>query len=235
MNKYATIALSGIFYNNAINNNSTDNKNISKNAFGQMVMLVGIFILLSFMSACTVTEKGNLPYELLEPSTMLPAPEPLLLTERYYTKAQINQGKYMVELLGCSSCHTDGALIGEPNHQRLLAGSQVGIAYSDPLTENNPGVVFPGNLTSDRETGIGLWNETDIVEMLRTGVNQYGRHTLSVMPWPAYTKITDEDAIAIAAYLMSLPAVEHVVPRNIRPGYNTERDFVHFGVYRKIR
>ena len=162
-----------------------------------------IFLCFCLVAACTTTGSDKPDYELLEPSTMLSAPEPVVLTERYYSKEQVAHGKYLVELLGCSTCHTDGALVGSPNLRRLLAGSQTGIAYSDPLTVSRPGVVFPGNLTSDPDTGIGLWNESDIIEMLRTGVNQYGQHTLSVMPWPAYAKITDKDAVAIAAHLMS--------------------------------
>ena len=192
-----------------------------------------VFVVLGIVAACSAINNQNLPYQLLEPATMLPAPQPLHLTQRHYSNAQVSRGQYMVELLGCSTCHTDGALIGVPNHQRLLAGSQTGIAYSDPLTEKNPGVVFPGNLTSDRETGIGLWSESDIVAMLQTGVNQYGQHTLTVMPWMAYAKLTQADAVAIAGYLMSLPAVKHVVPRKVRPGKSTSFGFVHFGVYRR--
>ncbi|WDE02944.1 cytochrome C [Thalassomonas viridans] len=202
---------------------------------GRIVADLFLFMLFCLVVSCTSTGTDKPDYELLEPTTMLSAPEPVVLTERYYSKEQVKHGKYMVELLGCSTCHTDGALVGTPNLRRLLAGSRTGIAFSDPLTQSNPGVVFPGNLTSDPETGIGLWNESDIIEMLRTGVNQYGQHTLSVMPWPAYAKITDEDAVAIAAYLMSLPPVKHEVPRKVRPGKSTEHDFVHFGVYRKTQ
>ncbi|WDD96771.1 c-type cytochrome [Thalassomonas actiniarum] len=202
---------------------------------GRTAADVFLFVLFGLIAACTTTGTDKPDYELLEPSTMLSAPEPVVLTERYYSKDQVAHGKYLVELLGCSTCHTDGALVGSPNLHRLLAGSRTGIAFSDPLTQSNPGVVFPGNLTSDPETGIGLWNESDIIEMLRTGVNQYGQHTLSVMPWPAYAKITDDDAIAIAAYLLSLPPVKHVVPRKVRPGKRSEYDFVHFGVYRKSK
>lgn len=192
-----------------------------------------LFIVLGITAACSAMNNQNLPYQLLEPATMLPAPQPVHLSERHYSKAQVSRGKYMVELLGCSTCHTDGALIGVPNHQRLLAGSQTGIAYSDPLTQKDPGVVFPGNLTSDRETGIGLWSQADIVTMLQTGINQYGQHTLSVMPWIAYAKLTDADAIAISGYLMALPPVKHVVPRKVHPGQSTPFGFVHFGVYRR--
>jgi len=32
------------------------------------------------------------------------------------------------------------------------------------------------------------------------------------MPWRSYAKLTDQDVQAIAAYLKSLPAVDHAAP-----------------------
>ena len=33
-----------------------------------------------------------------------------------------------------------------------------------------------------------------------------------MMPWRSYAALTDEDALAVAAYLKSLPPVRHAVP-----------------------
>jgi hypothetical protein len=56
-----------------------------------------------------------------------------------------------------------------------------------------------------------------------------------VMPWPAYRKLTTEDALAITAFLRSLPAVRHQVPANVEPGNKARAPYVHFGVYRSKR
>ncbi|MBN7798847.1 c-type cytochrome [Parahaliea mediterranea] len=143
------------------------------------------------------------------------------------------RGQYLVELLGCGTCHTDGALVGQPNAGRRLAGSSVGIAWSNPLQEDYPGVVFPANLTPDTETGIGGWREDDIVTFLRSGIDRAGRGHLPVMPWPAYARLSDDDASAVATYLLSLPPVRHRVPANVDPGQRTSAGYVHFGIYRK--
>lgn len=45
-----------------------------------------------------------------------------------YSPEQIIRGEYLVALLGCGSCHTDGTLAGNPDPQRFLAGSETGIA-----------------------------------------------------------------------------------------------------------
>jgi hypothetical protein len=123
-------------------------------------------------------------------------------------------------------------LIGEPDAARLLAGSDTGIAWSNPLVERNPGIVYPANLTPDVETGIGSWSVEEVVQMIQTGVDKHSGQTLPVMPWPSYANIEREDATAIAEYLLSLPPVRHQVPRNVRPGQRADAPFVHFGIYR---
>ena len=145
----------------------------------------------------------------------------------------MERGRYQTDLLGCGSCHTDGALIGEPNAARLLAGSEVGIARSNPLVESKPGVVYPSNITPDRETGIGDWTLQEIVTLLQSGIDNHGRQTLLVMPWLAYSRLLPEDAMAIAMYLKSLPPVKHQVPANVRPGQRATAPFIHFGIYRR--
>ena len=55
------------------------------------------------------------------------------------------------------------------------------------------------------------------------------------MPWPAYARIYDEDVAAIVAYLRSIPAIRHEVPREVLPGQKARKPFVYFGVYQNRR
>lgn len=141
------------------------------------------------------------------------------------------RGRYMVGLLGCGSCHTDGALVGNVNPERHLAGSSVGIAYTSPFVDSRPGIVYPPNLTPDMETGLGSWTVNRLVQMIRVGTTNHSSRSLPVMPWPAFAGITEEDAFAIAAYLKSLPPVRHEVPANVSRGQAASAPYVHFGVY----
>ena len=168
-------------------------------------------------------------FDQLDPTTIFAMPEPLPTPN--YSADQLQQGKYLVGLLGCGSCHTDGALAGAVNSARLLAGSSVGIAYTSPLVDSFPGVVYPPNLTPDMETGLGSWTINRLVQMIRVGTTDHSSRSLPVMPWPAFAGITEDDAFAIAAYLKSLPPVRHEVPANVRPGQPASAPFVHFGVY----
>jgi mono/diheme cytochrome c family protein len=144
---------------------------------------------------------------------------------------EVERGRYLVQLTGCGACHTDGALIGEPNAARLLAGSEIGIAYTDPLSEARPGVAYPPNLTPALKTGLGGWSDENVVAAIRSGA--HGRSgQLRVMPWAFYRQMTDQDASAIVAYLRSIPPVEHPVPSRVEPGRQAPAPYVYFGVYR---
>ena len=187
-------------------------------------------LLLSLMlTACQGPYNPLVDYEELDPATIFANPEPLPSAD--YTPEQLDRGRYMVSMLGCGSCHTDGALVGAPVMSRQLAGSNTGIAYTSPFVDSNPGVVYPPNLTPDMETGLGSWSMGRLVDMIRLGTSSHGGRSLPVMPWPAFAGVTDEDAFAIAAYLKSLPPVRNAVPANVRAGQRAPAPFVHFGVY----
>ena len=127
------------------------------------------------------------------------------ITTSIATDTQIERGKYLVELGGCSDCHTPGNLLGHPDVARYLGGSDVGFGI--------PGVgVFVGpNLTPDKETGLGAWSREQIVAALTTGKRPDGRMLAEIMPWRSFASLTPYDARAVAAYLKSLPPVAHKV------------------------
>jgi mono/diheme cytochrome c family protein len=146
--------------------------------------------------------------------------------------AMAAQGRYLVGLLGCASCHTDGALVGKPDPRRTLAGSSIGIAYTNPMVNDYPGAVYPPNLTPDAETGLGRWSVAEITTMIRTGRNRHGSQTMTIMPWTSYAQLSDADATAIATYLKSLDPVAHRVPERVLPGNPARTPLVHVGLYR---
>jgi hypothetical protein len=171
-------------------------------------------------------------YEELKAATVLDAPDPVAGNFAPERLQQVRRGEYLVELLGCGTCHTDGALEGAPNMDRALAGSRTGIAYSNPMGDERPGIVYPPNLTPDGDTGLGGWNDLQIGQAIRTGIGQHAGRRLVSMPWQGYTKMTREDVGAIVAYLRSIPAVKHKVPDEVKPGERATAAFVYFGVYR---
>ena len=166
------------------------------------------------------------------PVTAVQTPEPRPDALAGSNRAQIEHGRYLVELIGCGACHTDGAIVGEPNPAHLLAGSDFGIAYTSPLRDKYPGVVYPANLTPDKSTGLGDWTDDQIAAAIRSGARRHGSGRLTVMSWPLYQRMADTDVNSIVAYLRSIPAVKHKVPEAVSPGTKAQAPYVHFSVYR---
>jgi len=193
-------------------------------------MALAVIALAVLITACTTAINPLDDYAPVSNATVTATPEPLPIIDDQQ-RSIIEHGRYLVSLLACGSCHTDGALVGRPNDSRLLAGSQVGIAYSNPLATRFPGVVYPSNITPDAETGIGNWSTVQLVRMLQSGLDKHSQQSLPVMPWPSYVNLTDADATAIALYLKSLAPVRHKVPANVRPGQRASAPYVHVGLY----
>jgi mono/diheme cytochrome c family protein len=103
----------------------------------------------------------------------------------------VTRGEYLVRAGGCFSCHT---VPGGP----ALAG---GRALTTPF-----GTFYSSNITPDPETGIGRWTDAQFLRALREGIRPDGANYFPVFPYPSFTGITDNDALAIKAYLFSLPA-----------------------------
>jgi mono/diheme cytochrome c family protein len=121
-------------------------------------------------------------------------------------ETQIARGKYLVQLGGCSDCHTPGYFFGKPDMSRYLGGSDVGFQVP------SVGVFVGRNLTPDLETGLGRWTSEQITKALRTGVRPDGRVLSPIMPWPALSNLTPADMDALVAFLKSLRPVKNKVP-----------------------
>jgi mono/diheme cytochrome c family protein len=134
---------------------------------------------------------------------------------------RLARGEYLTTVMGCGDCHTPGAFYGAPDFKRRLAGSEIG--WKGPW-----GVDYARNLTPDGVTGLGHWSEKEIVTALRTGIAPGGRAIQPPMPWPNMTRLTEEDAYAIAAYLKSIPAVAHRVPDRVAPGQPVAGPLIEF-------
>jgi mono/diheme cytochrome c family protein len=124
---------------------------------------------------------------------------------------KVARGAVLVWSSGCVDCHTPGTFYGAPDTTRMLSGSELG--WEGPW-----GVTFPRNLTPDQATGIGSWTEDQIVAALRTGHRPDGSVLLPPMPWQAYSHMPDDDAYAVAAYLKSIPPIDHKAPDKLPPG-----------------
>lgn len=105
------------------------------------------------------------------------------------------RGEYVMKISGCSHCHT--AEDGEP-----LSG---GRALETPF-----GTFFTPNITAHKIAGIGAWSADDFQRALHHGVAPDGSDYYPAFPYTTYTRMSAEDAKALYAYILSLPASERI-------------------------
>jgi mono/diheme cytochrome c family protein len=114
----------------------------------------------------------------------------------------IERGRYLAVLSDCGACHTKSG--GKP-----FAG---GLALQTPF-----GTLVASNITPDQETGIGNMTSTEFLAALHGGRGQNGERLYPAMPYPAYTKLSDDDVLAIRAYLATVAPVSNRVISNQLP------------------
>ena len=74
-----------------------------------------------------------------------------------------------------------------------------------------------GNLTSDKETGLGNWTDDEIKRVITKGTLRDGSRMLPFpMDWPSFSTMKESDVNAIVAYLRTVPPVKNKVPRPTR-------------------
>jgi mono/diheme cytochrome c family protein len=126
--------------------------------------------------------------------------------------AQVARGKYLVSVIPCTDCHTPGTFLGKPDFSRYLGGSEVGFEVP------GLGVFYGPNLTPDKETGLGNWTNEQIATAITDGKRPDGRVLAPPMPSDVFKNLTHADALAIAAYLKTLPPISNKVPGPFGPG-----------------
>ncbi len=119
-----------------------------------------------------------------------------------------DKGAYLTAAGGCYGCHTDIKNGGKP-----FAGGR-------PL-ETPFGIFYTPNITADPGTGIGRWTDEEFLKALKEGLGPSGHPYFPAFPYTSYTKMTDEDALAIKAHLMSLaPVVLENRPHDVSPPFS---------------
>jgi mono/diheme cytochrome c family protein len=134
------------------------------------------------------------------------AAENPVVTAALQDKHVIARGRYLTLAGDCVSCHTRQG--GQP-----FAG---GRALPTPF-----GNIPVPNITPDPETGLGNWRFGDFWRALHVGVGRQGELLYPAFSYTSFTRISREDAIAIFAYLRSLPPVHQPSePLGLRFPYN---------------
>jgi mono/diheme cytochrome c family protein len=111
----------------------------------------------------------------------------------------VERGEYLAKAADCMVCHTTAG-------GKEYAG---GLGFKLPF-----GTLYSTNITPDKETGIGNYSDQDFLGAVHRGIRHDGARLYPAMPFASYTYMTDDDALAIKAYLFSLPPVHAEAPAN---------------------
>jgi hypothetical protein len=129
-------------------------------------------------------------------------------------------GEYLVSIAGCEECHTQQSR-GQEDASMRFAGGRV---FAMPQ-----GTVVSSNITPDNDTGIGKWDFIrfrDRMQAMRqykaTEFPKVGPERFTLMPWIAYSSMSDHDLEAIFLYIKSRRSITNsVVPH---PGHAEIKD-----------
>jgi mono/diheme cytochrome c family protein len=170
--------------------------------------------LIAYLRALPPVRRENQPHEVTLPLPRLAYRAWRLLFVRSMDRPaaapveKIARGRYLADHVAiCGDCHTPRNSFGVPNQSLYMAGSP----KDGPIGERVP------NITPDKETGIGDWKRDEIAELLLKGVKPDFDNVQGLMEevirgtTHGYKDMTKEDALAIADYLKSIPAIKNVI------------------------
>jgi len=120
----------------------------------------------------------------------------------------IDRGAALINLSGCSDCHTPQNKGQELPGMKFAGGNPFPGPWGDVTT---------ANITPDA-SGISYYDEALFLEVLRTG-SVRARHLSPVMPVKVYKNLTDDDLKAMFAYLRTLKPVHHRVDNSEPPTF----------------
>ena len=110
-------------------------------------------------------------------------------------RALVQRGRYLYTIASCAFCHNPNGAGGLKISWRAF------------------GTLWTRNITSDKQTGIGLWSDAQIARAIRSGIAADGRvlHWQGMI-WDHASNWDEEDVRALVSYLRVLPPIARTIP-----------------------
>lgn len=170
-------------------------------------IVLGILVILGGVLAWVLVLPGPMAFASGKRVTLAEyASRPTGVPADFQEQDPLAKGRYLAVAADCEACHTE----------------EGGTAFAGGRPfETQFGTIFSPNITPDAETGIGSWSDADFLRAMHEGIAKDGTRLYPAFPYASYTYLTDEDVLAIKAYLFSVPAVKSTAPANtLRWPYN---------------
>jgi len=126
--------------------------------------------------------------------------------------ANLSNGEILFNVGGCASCH---ATPGQPDRLRLGGGRALKTAF---------GTFKAPNISSDKNVGIGDWDEITFVNAMVRGVGRSGEHLYPAFPYTSYQRMPIDDVRDLFAYMRTVPGdTTPSMPHELRFPFNVRR------------
>ena len=121
-------------------------------------------------------------------------------------ETRLERGRYLMQsIVACGNCHTPQGPNGPLPGMELAGGLKI---------EEKPFTAYGSNITPDKKTGIGNWTDAQIIRAIREGKRPDGSIIGPPMPIGLYRGMSDNDVMAIVAYLRAAKPVENKVQKS---------------------
>jgi mono/diheme cytochrome c family protein len=131
------------------------------------------------------------------------------------------RGRYLASI-ACLDCHTPNLASGDPrpiDMTKPYQGNRAFVtAYDNIPSPPFPDVIYTWNLTPD-QTGLMGWTADQIVAVLKQGKDPMGKGICPPMPagMAGFAGLTDQDAMDIANYIVSLSPKANMITADCVP------------------
>ena len=141
---------------------------------------------------------------------LLPADMPIPQLQVVSTPEALARGEYLASHVAvCMDCHStrDWNRFSGPIVPGTLGKGGERFDEKSGL----PGVIISRNITPQ---ALGNWSDGEIIRAMAGGISKDGHALFPLMPYDAYRFMDESDALAIVAWLRTIPAQANEVPRH---------------------
>lgn len=130
----------------------------------------------------------------------------------------IARGQYLADHVAmCTDCHSERDFSRFAGPIKPGSLGKGGERFDGP-TGGVPGVLYAPNITP---AAIGDWTDGELLHAVTTGVARDGRAMFPLMPYPNYGRLSQDDVLAMLAYIRTLKPIENHTPaRSLDPPVN---------------
>ena len=127
-----------------------------------------------------------------------PKTRPLTQVKFENTPERLARGAYIVNnVASCMDCHSPHRWA---EHDAPILPNMIAAGQDMTMLKGLPGQIVAPNISPDPETGAGNWTDDQLARAIREGIGHDGRALFPLMPYQAFSHMSDEDLASVIVY-----------------------------------